>query len=151
MVRNGLHTIEGSKDDIPIVIQSFDLDALLYFRTLADLPMTLVFGVDRGNNWLKIRHFFNSIFYTTTGNAFFPDIPDWEELSKIVSGISPFHHMMTKPNSPMDPMCDRWSFKRTKNNYTDLARLCHSLGIAVHPWPLQDDRLVYRKTAYAET
>ena len=46
LVKNGLHTIEGSREDIPVVIQSFDLDALMYFKTLADLPMTLVFGID---------------------------------------------------------------------------------------------------------
>lgn len=47
LVKNGLDRIENSKDDIPIVIQSFELDALVYFNTLTDLPNVLVLGVDR--------------------------------------------------------------------------------------------------------
>ena len=49
LVKNGLDTIEKSKEDIPVVIQSFELPALEYFRTLTDLPSTLVMGVDRSN------------------------------------------------------------------------------------------------------
>jgi hypothetical protein len=32
LVKNGLDTIDGCKDDIPIVIQSFEDEALAYFR-----------------------------------------------------------------------------------------------------------------------
>ena len=80
-----------------------------------------------------------------------PDPPDWGELSKIVAGISPFHHLVTKPGSPMDPMTDVWDYNTVLDDYSDLTRLMHSLDIAVHPWPLQDDMLRYRKTAHAET
>ena len=55
LVSNGLDTIEGCKDDIPIVIQSFELEALEYFKTLTDLPNTLVLGVDRSNLIQKIE------------------------------------------------------------------------------------------------
>ena len=59
--------------------------------------------------------------------------------------------MHTKPGSHMDPMTDEWDYNTVKDEYTDLCRLLHSLDIASHPWPLQDDNLQYRKTAHAET
>ena len=149
LVKNGLDTIEGSKDDIPIVIQSFELEALIYFQTLADLPNTFVMGVDRSSMWQKVYYFIEECIRIQPGHP--PTIPDWDELSKLVSGISPFHHMLTKPNAPLDPMSDPWDYTTVKDEYTDFAKLMHKLDIAVHPWPLQDDRLKYRETAYAET
>lgn len=44
--KNGLDTIEGCRDDIPIIVQSFELEALDYFRTLTDLPNVFLVGVD---------------------------------------------------------------------------------------------------------
>ena len=54
LVENNLDTIEACKDDIPIVVQSFELEALKYFRTLADLPNTFLVGVDCANVYEQI-------------------------------------------------------------------------------------------------
>ena len=80
-----------------------------------------------------------------------PEPPDWGEIAKIVSGISPYHHLVTKPSALMDPMVDVWKYKIAKDEYSDLTRMMHKLGVAVHPWPMQDDWLIYKKTAYEET
>jgi len=59
---------------------------------------------------------------------------------------------MTKPKAQLDPMTDKWR-RRTPvdNSYSDFLATMHSLDLAVHPWPLRDDRLRYRDTAYLET
>ena len=57
LVKNGLDTIEKCKDDIPIVIQSFDLPALEYFSTLTELPFTYVMGVERSTMWQRAYYF----------------------------------------------------------------------------------------------
>ena len=49
LAKNGLDTIESCSDDIPIVIQSFEIEALEYFETLAELPFTLVLGIDQSS------------------------------------------------------------------------------------------------------
>ena len=153
LVKNGLDTIEKSKEDIPVVIQSFELPALQYFRKLTDLPSTLVMGVDRSNYLQQLWSLLESLIlmkpdpYIDRGFS-----PDWRELSKIVNGITPYHQLITKPGALTDANVDDWDrFKMTDDKYSDFIAMMHSLDIAVHPWPLKDDYLNYRKTAYAET
>jgi len=152
LVENGLETIEKCKDEIPIVIQSFELDSLIYFKTLTELPTVLVMGVDRSNHNQKINYFIEQLFRVMPGQKGWslPAIPNWGEVSKIINGISPFHQMMTKPGAHLDPMTDEWDYKTVEDSYTDLCRMLHSVDIAIHPWPMQDDHLSYRKTPYAE-
>jgi hypothetical protein len=49
LVENNLHTIDLASKDIPIIMLSFDIDALLYMKTKSDLPNTLAMGPDRSN------------------------------------------------------------------------------------------------------
>ena len=71
-------------------------------------------------------------------------IPDWGELSKIINGVSPFHHMSAKPGSHLDPMTDLWNYGTVTDSYTDFCRTLHSVDLSVHPWPMKDDKLTYR-------
>jgi len=109
LIENGLDTIDGCKDDLPIIIQSFELDALKYFATLNDdLPRTLCLGANHDTFLQSVYLFFEGLFlYKPWLN--FGLIPDWGELSKFVSGTSPGHQHMAKPGAPMDPMEDDWS------------------------------------------
>ena len=151
LVKNGLDTIDKSKDDIPIVIQSFEIPALVYFSKINDdLPRTLVMGVDHDNIFQSFYKFLYGLVvkkpYLNWGIS-----PDWLELSKIVSGTSPGHQYVTKPGSPLDPMSDDWDRSTIRETHSDMVKLLHSLDLAVHPWPLQDDNLHYLKKAYSET
>ena len=154
LVENKLETIEKCKDEIPIVIQSFELDALIYFKTLTELPTVLVMGVDRSNQNQKIKNFIEQFFRVLPtnrkGGSSQAPIPDWGELSKIINGVSPFHHMSAKPGSHLDPMTDSWNYGTVTDSYTDFCRTLHSVDLSVHPWPMKDDKLAYRKTPYAE-
>jgi len=80
-------------------------------------------------------------------------IPDWGELSKVVSGISPDHQYVNRPGSPTDPMTDKWDRETVVDAYSEFNKMAHDLDMAIHPWPLQDDRLVYKKklNQYHET
>lgn len=41
-------------------------------------------------------------------------------------------------------MVDDWDKTIVKNEYPVFNRYMHSLDLAIHPWPIQDDRPVYR-------
>ena len=41
LIQNGLSTIDQSKNDIPIIIQSFEEEPLDYFKTLSDFPLII--------------------------------------------------------------------------------------------------------------
>ena len=43
-----------------------------------------------------------------------------------------------------------WDKTRVENNYSPFITQMHELELAVHPWTLQDDILVYRSSAYDE-
>ena len=60
---------------------------------------------------------------------------------------------MTKPDAEMDPMTDEWDYGITEHKYSNFAKLMHKLEMAIHPWPLQDDHLLYNKGkgGYVET
>ena len=142
LVKNELDTIDNCKDDIPIVIQSFELEALEYYSHLSDLPRTLVMGIDQSSSLMQLWAWIESFFLLK------PDpyiergfLPDWLELSKVVSGIAPYHHLITKRGAPLDPMTEIWDRSQVDNKYSDLIALLHSLDIAVHPWAIKDDRL----------
>ena len=48
-------------------------------------------------------------------------------------------------------MTDDWDRTTVDDSYSDFLATMQSLDIAVHPWPIRDDRLLYRDTAYLET
>jgi len=43
-----------------------------------------------------------------------------------------------------------WDKTKVDNNYSPFIKQMHDLELAVHPYTLQDDKLVYRTTAYDE-
>ena len=48
-------------------------------------------------------------------------------------------------------MTEDWDKRIVLNKYSGFVKYMHELNLAVHPWPLQDDMLVYRKNGYEET
>ena len=52
--KNGLGTIADCQDDIPIIIQSFELDALKKFATLSDLPLVQLSRYTDSYDWQEI-------------------------------------------------------------------------------------------------
>ena len=48
-------------------------------------------------------------------------------------------------------MTEDWDKGRAINEYSGFVKYMHELNLAVHPRPLQDDMLVYRKNGYEET
>lgn len=48
-------------------------------------------------------------------------------------------------------MTDDWDKSIAEDKYSDFCKYMHELDLVVHPWPLQDDRLVYRDSGYGET
>jgi hypothetical protein len=68
-----------------------------------------------------------------------PEVPgrvyfDWGEVAKVVSAISPVHHLVAKPGSALDSMTDNWSRSIVEDNYSEFVALMHSLDLAVHMW-----------------
>ena len=48
---NNLGTIADCKDEIPIIIQGFQLDSLKKYATLSDLPLVFLTGSNDGVDW----------------------------------------------------------------------------------------------------
>lgn len=75
---------------IPIIIQSYELDALAHYKTLSDLPLVLVVGLNWSNIRTKAVDFAESLFlrrpyktWTWTSKT-----PDWAHLGKVVHGVA---------------------------------------------------------------
>ena len=69
LTKNGLSTIaEATASQIPIVVQSFDFEALEKYAELSDLPL------------VQLAHI--------------PDTYDWAAISKVVHGVGPDSHMV---------------------------------------------------------
>ena len=70
---NKLDTIADCQDTMPIIVQSFEMDALKKFATLSDLPLIY-------------------LFHDT-------DSPDWDQVSQHVHGVGPPSSMVINPDS----------------------------------------------------
>ena len=51
---NNLGTIADCKDEMPIIIQGFQLDSLKKYATLSDLPLVFLTGTNDGVDWDKV-------------------------------------------------------------------------------------------------
>ena len=137
LVENGLGTMDECKDDIPIVVQSFEWNALDHYREMTDFPQILLVGVDDSPLYDVIRDYIASYFYLVPFSTW-TLIPDWEEVSRKVSGVAPDHQWVTKPGSLTDKtnMTEDWDKLLAKNEYSDFVKYMHELDLVVHPWPL---------------
>ena len=77
----GLSTIDDCKDSIPIIIQSFELDALVAFESLTDLPRVM------------LTHYPDEQQY------------DYEEVAKYAHGVGPPSEVIMNE----DPDDDKYS------------------------------------------
>ena len=121
--RNELDTVAKCESDIPIVLQSFEFDVLERLAELTDLPLTYLIVAK-------------------------PDEKvDWVAVSKLVHAVGPHSFYVMNPDALTKPvyLFDKVSFKPS-----NFVRHMHDLGLAVHPWTLKNDRLVFKKTAAAE-
>ena len=133
--KNNLETIEKARLDIPIVVQSFELEALEYFRTLGDLPNTFLVGVDCADVWELIYLAYEQLYFMYP-YVTWDIIPDWGELANQISGISPDHQYVNRPGAPTDPMTDKWDRLTVVDAYSEFNKMAHDLDLAIHPWPL---------------
>ena len=131
-------------------MQSFELEALDYFRTLTDLPSVYLAGVDCAE-WMENIFLTWQQVYFRYPYVTWDIIPDWGEVAHVVNAISPDHQFVTRPGTNLDPMTDDWDRGTVTDTYSEYGKLMHELGLAIHPWPLQDDKLIYRPKAHAET
>ena len=62
-------------------------------------------------------------------------------------GVGPDSQWVFNPNSLTDMT---WDKTTAANTYSNFITHMHELGLAVHPYTVQDDKLKYRDTAYDE-
>ena len=63
--------------------------------------------------------------------------------------VGPASDWVMNPASLTDPQSP-WDKTSVDNSYSAFISQMHELGLAVHPYTLQDDKLVYKSTAYDE-
>lgn len=89
--KNGLGSIEDCKDDIPIIIQSFDIEAILYYEAISDLPLAFALGVKSWPFKKKLKLWLNYCFISGP-YTFKTAVPDsWEEFSQHIYAVAPSH------------------------------------------------------------
>lgn len=109
------------------MIQSFEIAALERYEQLSDLPLVML------------------VWYPWEN-------PDWTQVSRLANGVGvgPKAQHIFNPDVLSDKRED-WDTSVVSNDPSSFVSLMHSLGLAVHPFTLQDDKLIYRKSAYEET
>ena len=140
---NNLHTIDGCKDDIPTVIQSFDLHSLEDWRdrfSESDLPRVFCYGTYGSNIFETVWDvIIDKIFGVYTLNR--TENVDWREVSSFINGISPEIQIASKPDSIIDPMVADWDKEKVVlTKYSVFNAMLHSLDMASHPFPIAEDR-----------
>ena len=116
-----LETIDkATENGIPIIIQSFDPDALKRFSQLSDLPLVQL------------------AWWGHTGVVY-----DWEDISTWAHGVGPdSKYVMFWPDTNTSTQVD--------DSPSAFINYMHSLDLQVHPWTLRDDELLYRDNSAAE-
>lgn len=79
--------------------------------------------------------------------------PDWGEVSQLAHGVGvgPEAQHIFNPDVLTDKKREDWDKSVVSNDPSDFVTLMHSLELAVHPFTLQDDILIYRESAFEET
>ena len=122
LVENGLGTMDECKDDIPIIVQSLEIDALDHYREMTDFPQILLVGLTGFPLLELIGHYIGSYFYLVPLKSL-SIIPDWVEVSRKVSGVSPNHQFLTKPGFiDKTNMTKDWDKRRAMNQYSDFVK-----------------------------
>ena len=107
---------------IPIVIQSFDLDALTSFGALSDLPLVLIF---------------NDVRVPT----------DFAEVSQLVHGVGPKDTLLFVGEF----LNAEWFWDvENKSPYSDFVDKMHKLDLSVHTYDLKEDELRFDKATSVE-
>ena len=119
--QNKLAQIADCESTIPIIIQSFEEDALTKFATLSDLPLIQL--------------------------ASYSSTYDFAHVATYAHGVGPdskyvMYDTKLDGESGQDPVT---------NDRSKFIDEMHGLDLAVHPYTLRDDQLHYRDTAYDET
>lgn len=121
----GIGTVADCTHKMPIIVQSFDEDALDKYATLSDLPLVMLYG------------------YHDTD-------PQWEKFGKKFHGVGPDSQWVMNPTSLTRGPHD-WFRELARNTYSNFVETMHSYDLAVHPYTLKNDSLAYRTNAYLET
>ena len=122
----GISTVADSTNKMPIIVQSFEVEALDKYATLSDLPLIKLHG------------------YVNTTNE------EWESFGQKYHGVGPNADWVMNPTSlSIGPTT--WIKKTANNTYSKFIEKMHSLNLAVHPYTLKNDNLQYRKNAFLET
>lgn len=121
LAKYNIETVEkATAAGLPIIMQSFETNALEKMATLTDLPL------------VQLMHWGTTWSY------------DFEYLSELCHGVGPdSKYVMYWPNmlsKELDPT--------TRSAFIDQM---HELELAVHPWTMRDDHLVYMDSAVEET
>lgn len=125
LTRYAINDVKGAEKKMPIVVQSFEEEALDKYKTLSDLPLVMLYG------------------YHDTD-------PQWESFGKKFHGVGPDSQWVMNPNSLIDGP-HSWDKSSATNTYSVFVETMHSYELAVHPYTLKDDSLKYRSNAYLET
>ena len=121
----GLNTVNKCTDKMPIIIQSFEQEGLLKYKELSDLPLVILYSYSSPlTNW----KFFGDNFH----------------------GIGPDGQWVMNHNSLVFGPTD-WVKHWARDTYSPFVKKMHELGLAVHPYTLRDDVLVFRDNAFEET
>jgi len=82
--------------------------------------------------------------------ARYSDSYDWQEISLVAHGVGAASDWVMNSES-LNKKQPVWDKTKVDNSYSPFIKQMHALELAVHPYTLQDDRLVYRDNAYDES
>jgi glycerophosphoryl diester phosphodiesterase len=123
---------DGSDPEIGVIIQSFEFTALKYWKSISNLPLVYLFH--------------------------YPSAENWDLIAETVHGVGPASMWLMNPfDSTQEDggvgSLEVFNFKDTEDveKPSQFVVDMHSRGLAVHPWTLRDDQLIYESTAFDET
>ena len=103
-----LETVAKSSEKLPIIIECFEMESLVRFQQLTDLPLVFL------------------MFWQNPLTSY-----NLTEIANLAHGVGPKSDWLFK--------YDNEPFNLTSPS--KFIQECHSLGLAVHPYSLQDDML----------
>ena len=109
-----IETVEKALNKLPIIIQSFEEESLLFFKNTTDLP--------------RIKLLPHQFDYNLN------------LISQYAHGVGPNHKFL-------------FNYQDERFNLDEpslFIQECHKLGLLVHPWTLQDDKLRYTSNSVDE-
>ena len=117
-----LGTIADCESTMPIIIQSFDFEALEAYQELSDLPL------------VQLAHYGDDYSY------------DWDKIGKVAHGVGPDSRLV------FDTDFKSADYKKAsvESGYSAFISQMHGLEMAVHPWTLRDDDLSWTSSPYDE-